>query len=76
LGQPLHGYYIRYADEAPTMKKIISYLQLITSAVDRCIQDTLTLTEKFVGLGIRVGLMYGLYKLVGGGLLEQFISNF
>jgi hypothetical protein len=58
------------------MKKITSYLKLISSAIDRCIQDTLTLVEKFVGVGIRIGLMYGLYKLVIGGLLEQFISNF
>lgn len=58
-----------------TMSIIIKYIKIITAAIDRCIQDVLTLTEKFVGLALRVGLCWGLYKLVAGGLLEQFIGN-
>ena len=58
-----------------TVQTIIKYVKLIATAIDRCIQDVVTLSEKFVGLALRVGLLYGLYKLVAGGLLEQFIGN-
>ena len=57
------------------LKKVIEYTKIVTAAIDRCIHDVLTLGEKFVGLALRLGLLYGLYKLVVGGLLEQFISN-
>tara|TARA_Y100000310_G_scaffold345850_1_gene471368 strand:- start:44385 stop:44573 length:189 start_codon:yes stop_codon:yes gene_type:complete len=54
--------------------KLGEYVNLFISYLDRTLQDVLGLAERFVALGVRMAIFYGLYKLAWGGLLEELIA--